>query len=154
MDGGCPLRGSGRKDAVKEYGGISVAVDVVLFRRGDPPQVLLIQRGRPPFMGRWALPGGFVEVDEDLLAAAERELAEETGLSGVELTQLGAFGAVDRDPRRRVISIAYWGVIDEERDVVAGDDAARAAWHPLTDLPPLAFDHGEILGLARQRAGL
>jgi len=139
---------------VKEYPGISVAVDVVLFRRGDPPQVLLIQRGRPPCMGRWALPGGFVEVDEDLLAAAERELAEETGLSGVELPQLGAFGAVDRDPRRRVISITYWGVIDEDRDVVAGDDAAKAAWHPFTDLPPLAFDHGEILSLARQRAGL
>jgi len=70
------------------------------------------------------------------------------------LTQLGAFGAVDRDPRRRVISITYWGVIDEDRDVVAGDDAAKAAWHPFTDLPPLAFDHGEILSLARQRAGL
>jgi 8-oxo-dGTP diphosphatase len=141
-------------DLVKEYPGISVAVDVVLFRRGDPNQVLLILRGRPPFMGRWALPGGFVEMDEDLLTAARRELAEETGLTGVALTQLGAFGAVDRDPRRRIISITYWGVIEQDLEVAAGDDAARAAWHPLTNLPPLAFDHGEILNLARKRAGL
>ena len=143
-----------RSDLVKEYPGISVAVDVVLFRRGDPNQVLLILRGRPPFMGRWALPGGFVEMDEDLLTAARRELAEETGLTGVALTQLGAFGAVDRDPRGRVISITYWGVIEQDLDVAVGDDAARAAWHPLTELPPLAFDHGEILNLARKRAGL
>lgn len=143
-----------RSDLVKEYPGISVAVDVVLFRRGDPNQVLLILRGRPPFMGRWALPGGFVEMDEDLLTAARRELAEETGLTGVALTQLGAFGAVDRDPRRRIISITYWGVIEQDLEVAAGDDAARAAWHPLTELPPLAFDHGEILNLARKRAGL
>ena len=143
-----------RSDLVKEYPGISVAVDVVLFRRGDPNQVLLILRGRPPFMGRWALPGGFVEMDEDLLTAARRELAEETGLTGVALTQLGAFGAVDRDPRRRIISITYWGVIERDLEVAAGDDAARAAWHPLTNLPPLAFDHGEILNLARKRAGL
>ncbi len=128
----------------------ALAVDCVLFGTiDDVEQVLLIRRARPPYRDCWALPGGFVGVDESLAAAAERELAEETAITGIALTQLYAFGRVDRDPRERVVSIAYWG--DVERDVpapVPGSDAKSAAWWRLDGLPQLAFDHAEIIACA------
>lgn len=127
-----------------------VSVDAVVFReRMGRLEVLLIRRGKPPFEGQHALPGGFVEMNEDLPEAAARELAEETGLDGVDLEQLAAFGRPDRDPRGRCISIAFVGLLERGGDHVAGgDDAADASWHDTADLPPLAFDHGEIIARA------
>lgn len=127
-----------------------VSVDAVVLReRAGRLEVLLIRRGKPPFEGLHALPGGFVEMDEDLHEAAARELGEETGLDGVDLEQLAAFGRPDRDPRGRCISIAFVGLLERGGDQVVGrDDAAEAAWHDTADLPPLAFDHTEIVALA------
>lgn len=131
----------------------AVTVDTCLFLKTDDGlEVLLIRRAAAPFEGDWALPGGFVDIDEPLDEAAARELAEETGVSGVPLRQLYAFGAVDRDPRERVISIAYVGLVHDARPATgAGDDAADARWFPTTDLPSLAFDHAEILEKAIAR---
>lgn len=129
----------------------SVTVDIVLFTlRNDQPHVLLIRRRRPPFADHWALPGGFIEMDETLEQSAARELWEETGLRDVALEQLYTFGDPGRDPRGRVISVAYVGVIQPEQaaGVAAGDDAADARWWPLDRLPPLAFDHDRILARA------
>ena len=131
----------------------SVTVDIVVFHsHRDGLRVLLIQRRREPYQGFWALPGGFVEMDEPLEATAKRELQEETGLSVPSLEQLGAYGDPERDPRGRVISIAYMAVLPEEADsqVVGASDASRAAWFPINDLPPLAFDHNKILQDARR----
>jgi 8-oxo-dGTP diphosphatase len=128
-------------------------VDIVLFTELQGAcHVLLIKRARPPFQGQFALPGGFVEIDEPLAAAARRELREETGLEGIDLTQIKAFGDPDRDPRGRVISIAYGAFLspNQETDPQAASDAADAGWHPLSDLPPLAFDHREIIHTAYQ----
>jgi 8-oxo-dGTP diphosphatase len=111
--------------------------------------VLLVRRRRPPFEGCWALPGGFVDIDEDLDTAALRELEEETGLTSIALEQLHTFGAVDRDPRERVISVAYFGLVAGLPALRAGDDAADARWIPLDDLPPVAFDHAAIIERAR-----
>ncbi len=132
---------------------ILVAVDVVLFAvRNKSLHVLLVERGRPPFQGMWAFPGGLVEPDEPLAQAARRELAEETGVRDVPfLTQLAAFGRPDRDPRGRVISVAYLGLTPRAWEVKGADDAARALWWPVDALPELAFDHGEILACARRR---
>ncbi|RMF98271.1 MAG: NUDIX hydrolase [Gammaproteobacteria bacterium] len=133
----------------------AVAADVALFRdRAGRTEILLVKRGKPPFAGRWALPGGFVGIDEDLEAAARRELSEETGLQAGDLMQLQAFGRPDRDPRERVISIVFLGWLeagDEGEPPRAGDDAADARWFPVDALPELAFDHAEIIALARQR---
>lgn len=124
---------------------------VVLCRRadgllGEGYQVLLIERGREPFRGRHALPGGFVDYGEDIDAAIHREIAEETGLAGLPWRQFRAFGRPGRDPRGHTVSIVYVAVvIGEPPAVQGGDDAADAAWHPLDRLPALAFDHGEIL---------
>lgn len=129
-----------------QYPHMAVTVDAVVFRDGDAPSVLLIKRGREPHAGKWALPGGVVDMTETLLAAAHRELEEETGLSGVDLQFLHYFDAVDRDPRERTLSLAFWGVVSAGADVVAaGDDAADVVWHPIVALPPLAFDHAEVL---------
>lgn len=139
--------------SASDYPRPSVTVDIVLFSRFDEaPHVLLIKRRRWPFAGHWAFPGGFVEMDEGLETAAARELHEETGLSDVALRQLGAFGDPGRDPRTRVISIVYVGSVPAEQGRAArgGDDAAEAAWWPLTQLPPLAFDHEQILRAAMQ----
>jgi 8-oxo-dGTP diphosphatase len=132
-----------------------VSVDAVVFReRNGALEVLLIRRGKPPFQGRWALPGGFVEMDEDLHEAARRELHEETGLEGIRLEQLAAFGRPDRDPRGRCISIAFVGVLETGGDdVCGGDDAADARWYDAADLPDLGFDHAAIIGLALDRRG-
>lgn len=129
-----------------------VTTDIVLFRRNDGiPEVLLIQRARDPFAGCWAFPGGFVDEHEDLEAAARRELAEETGLTGVTLFQYRTVGTPGRDPRGHTISVVYAGSCPMAQSAVqGGDDAARAAWFPLDDVPELAFDHGAILAGMRQ----
>ncbi|HEC22244.1 MAG TPA: NUDIX hydrolase [Chloroflexi bacterium] len=131
----------------------AVAVDVVIFMiREGRLQVLLVKRRYPPFEGRWAIPGGFVHIDESLEDAARRELREETGVEDVYLEQLYTFGRPDRDPRMRVISVTYFALLPAgEIDVRAGDDAADARWFPVDDLPPLAFDHREIIEYALTR---
>ena len=129
-----------------DYPHPAVTVDIVLFSiRREIPSVLLIRRAREPFKGKWALPGGFVDIDEDLEQAARRELEEETGLRDIALEQFHTFGAVDRDPRERVISVAFLAVLPEEAEPRAGSDAADAGWFPLANLPDMAFDHRQIL---------
>lgn len=125
-----------------------VAADTVCLRcpRRGAPEVLLIERAFDPYQGSWALPGGFVELDEDLWEGAKRELKEETGLEPVTIDQVGAWGTPGRDPRGRTVSAVYCAIADsEESDVKGGDDASRAKWHPLTKLPSLAFDHDSII---------
>lgn len=133
---------------------VSVAVDCVVFGFEEEAglQILLIERGYEPFAGRWALPGGFVEPGEGLDAAALRELSEETAVSKIYLEQLYTFGAPDRDPRGRVISVAYYALVREtDHAPQAGSDARRARWFPVHRPPPLAFDHAEILAMALRR---
>jgi ADP-ribose pyrophosphatase YjhB (NUDIX family) len=132
----------------------AVTVDAVLFtERAGVLHVLLIRRGHEPFKGSWALPGGFVDIDEDLDDAVRRELREETGIDGVPLTQFHTFGAPDRDPRERIITVAYHGcVAAEEVEPRAGTDAADARWFPVAALPALAADHDEIIARARDAA--
>lgn len=113
---------------------------------------MLIQRGLPPFEGKWALPGGFVRVEETLDEAARRELEEETGLRRVFLEQLYTFAEVDRDPRERVVSVAYYALVNlRDHPVQAATDARDAGWFAVHDVPSLAFDHAEILRLALDR---
>jgi 8-oxo-dGTP diphosphatase len=138
---------------------VRVTVDlVVLTIRDGALHVLLIRRGIPPFKGRWALPGGFVLDDEDLPAAAERELREETGVATAagHLEQLRTYGAPRRDPRDRVVSVAYLALLPDLPAPTAGSDAAGAQWRPVDPVSRLAFDHDEILrdGVERARAKL
>jgi 8-oxo-dGTP diphosphatase len=130
----------------------AVTVDVVIFslREGDL-KVLLVRRAAPPFQDRWAIPGGFVRLDESLDDAALRELEEETGVRDVYLEQLYTFGAPKRDPRGRVITVAYFALVPDHVAARAGDDAAEAAWHSMYRLPALAFDHADILKYALRR---
>lgn len=131
---------------------IRVTVDLVLFTIRDARlQVLLVRRGIPPFEGRWAIPGGFVLPDESLDQAARRELEEETGVKDVYLEQLYTFGVPDRDPRGRVITVAYYALVSSDRQVSAGSDAADARWWAMEQLPDLAFDHAEILSYSLER---
>ena len=141
-----------------EYPRAALTVDCVVFGFDDGElKVLLIERGLPPFKGQWALPGGFVRVEETLDEAARRELEEETGLSGVYLEQLYTFGEVNRDPRERVVSVAWYALVKlADNQTRAATDAADARWFPVTALPGLAFDHAAILeaGLTRLRGKL
>ena len=123
----------------------AVTADVVAITKEEEPKVLLIQRGYDPYKGRWAFPGGFMEMDETTEQCAIRELEEETGLTLTNITQVGAYSKVDRDPRGRTITIAYLAVVDTPLAVVAQDDAAKAEWFPINALPSLAFDHDEIM---------
>jgi 8-oxo-dGTP diphosphatase len=131
----------------------ALTVDCVVFGFDEGElNVLLIERGLEPFKGRWALPGGFVKVDETLDDAARRELEEEAGLKNVFLEQLYTFGAVDRDPRERVVSVAYYALVKlSEHQAKAATDAANARWFPVSKAPKLAFDHAEILLMALAR---
>jgi 8-oxo-dGTP diphosphatase len=141
-----------KKRYTYDYPRPAVAVDLVLVTREDDPRVLLIQRRDEPFAGMWALPGGFVNPDEPLDAAARRELGEETGVEVDHLEQLQAFGDPGRDPRGWTISVVFLARAGAaELSPRAGDDAADAAWHRLREPPPLAFDHAAILAVARQR---
>jgi 8-oxo-dGTP diphosphatase len=139
-----------------EYPRPGLTVDVVALRgEGSVRELLLVRRGQPPFEGRWALPGGFVDKDEPLESAARRELEEETGLrTSSPLTQVGAFGDPGRDPRGWIVGVAFLVTLPDSGGAVLGsDDAAEAAWHPLSDVPALAFDHARILEAALERAG-
>lgn len=136
-----------------QYPHPAVTTDIVVFTiRDNRLQLLLIRRGSDPFKGMWALPGGFLDVDEDLDQCAARELEEETGLSDLYLEQLYTFGRPRRDPRERVISVAFYALVASERlHPRAASDAAATAWFPISSLPPLAFDHGEIIEMAHRR---
>ena len=131
----------------------ALTVDCVVFGLdADELKVMLIQRGLAPFAGEWALPGGFVRIDEALEDAARRELEEETGLRNIFLEQLFTFGSVKRDPRERVVSVAYYALVNlDEHPVRAATDAKDAAWFGVHDAPILAFDHNEILQVALKR---
>jgi len=130
-----------------------VTVDIVIFTlREGSLQVLLVKRGVPPFEGQYAIPGGFIRGDESLEEAALRELHEETGVRNVFLEQLYTFGDPKRDPRGRVITVAYYALIASDKlSLVAGADAAEAQWFPASSVPPLAFDHKSILDYALER---
>ena len=123
----------------------SVTADCIVMTRESEPQVMLIQRGHEPFKGCWAFPGGFMNMDETTEQCAIRELEEETGLKVNNLHQVGAYSKVDRDPRGRTITVAYLTIIDAPVDVIGQDDASEAKWFSVNNLPPLAFDHDEIL---------
>lgn len=131
----------------------SVTVDVVILTmRKRRLEVLLVKRKHWPYEGLWAIPGGFVEIDESLEDAARRELEEETAVRDVYLEQLYTFGDPHRDPRTRVITVVYYALIrSDELHIVAGDDAAESAWYPISSLPSLAFDHEKILEYTMQR---
>lgn len=131
----------------------AVTADCVVFAQvKDQVKVLLIERKDEPCKGMWAIPGGFMNMDETTEEAALRELKEETGIELAKIEQIGAFSKVDRDPRGRVITVAYYVIIDHEAEAVGQDDAKQAKWFPLNNLPTLAFDHAEILEAAKQLA--
>ncbi|MEY4903203.1 MAG: hypothetical protein RLZZ292_1018 [Bacteroidota bacterium] len=135
-------------------GGASLTVDCVIFGYDDEAlNILLIQRGIEPFINEWALPGGFVLAHETLDEAARRELKEEAGIENMYMEQLYTFGNLDRDPRGRVVSVAYFALVKlaDYQDVSADTDAKDARWFPIALLPKLAFDHAEILEIALHR---
>ena len=150
-----PPRGTRKRTYCYDYARPMVTTDCVLFRiREKRLETLLVRRGRPPYKGGWALPGGFIKMKEPLEEAAARELAEETGIRDVPfLIQLGAYGDPKRDPRGRVVGVAYVGILPEGgAEPQAGSDAAEAAWHPVESLPAkLCFDHPVIIGDALRR---
>lgn len=131
----------------------AVTTDMVLFTILDSQlQILLIKRAAEPFRDVWALPGGFLDIDESLEACAMRELEEETDLGGICLEQLYTFADPDRDPRERVISVAHYALVSADKlSPRAASDAKAVNWYPIDALPPLAFDHAEIISLAHQR---
>ena len=135
-----------------EYPRPAVTVDIALFFKAESyVEVLLIRRAREPYKGLWAFPGGFVDKDESLEHAASRELLEETGLTGIHLHQIGAFGDPGRDPRGHTVSIVFSAMLKDRSNARAADDAADAKWHSAIHPPKLAFDHKKILGLALER---
>lgn len=123
----------------------AVTADVAVITTEQEPKVLLIQRGNEPYKGHWAFPGGFMDMDETTEQCAIRELEEETGLHISEVKQIGAYSKVDRDPRGRTITVAYIARIANAEKVNGQDDAAKAEWFPINNLPPLAFDHEDIM---------
>ena len=136
-----------------EYPRPAVSADIAVFAFDQSNiYLLLIKRGNEPFKGKWALPGGFLEMDETIENCAERELFEETTINNASLEQLYTFSSVNRDPRGRVLTVAFWSLIDKNlAGISAGDDAVQAEWYLLNELPELAFDHAKILTLAIEK---
>lgn len=136
-----------------DYPHPAVTVDVVIFTIRDRQlKLLLVKRAGEPYRGKWALPGGFVHLEESLDAGASRELEEETGVSGVFLEQLYTFGKPGRDPRERVITVAYYALVPSDKlQIRAATDAEAVGWFGMDELPELAFDHAEIVAMAHQR---
>lgn len=129
----------------------AVTTDCVIFTYEDwKLKVLLVKRGGEPYKGKWALPGGFLQNDETAMEGALRELREETGLAASAVVELGVFSDPNRDPRERVITIAFYALV-KPSEVVGGDDADEAAWFPIDELPQLAFDHADIINAAMER---
>ncbi|ESU27212.1 MutT/nudix family protein [Flavobacterium limnosediminis JC2902] len=133
---------------------IFVTVDAVIFRKSTDYELLLIKRKNEPFKDCWALPGGFVDENEDLKVAAIRELDEETQIKVTDLEQIGAFGTPFRDPRGHMISVAYFGTVPSDTVAIAADDAKEIGWFAVKDLPKLAFDHLDIVTLTLQKIKL
>ncbi|HLN54319.1 MAG TPA: NUDIX hydrolase [Lentimicrobium sp.] len=133
-----------------EYPRPAVTVDAIILRHHEKnTEILLIKRLHPPFEGMWAIPGGFINLDETLEEAAARELEEETGLKGIKLEQFGIFDEPDRDPRQRTIAIVFLGFLnDNSKNPAAADDASECRWFDINSIPELAFDHNKILGEA------
>jgi 8-oxo-dGTP diphosphatase len=129
------------------------AADIAVFGfSAGKMKLLLVNRKNEPFKGKWALPGGFVDIDEELENAAARELAEETGLAGVQLEQIHTFGNIGRDPRGRVITVTFMGIAEGRNKPKAGNDAAKARWFDIEKLPKdLAFDHNEMVRFAIEK---
>lgn len=138
---------------LNEYQCPSVTVDILVFTiEASELKVLLIKRGIEPFKDEWALPGGFIKMDESLEAAALRELSQETGVKNVYLEQLYTFGSPERDPRTRVITVAYFALVPNPKlDLKASSDAKDVSWYPIKKLPKLAFDHKKIIDYANNR---
>ena len=137
-------------DYCYQYPRPAVTTDCLIFsRKNNTWHLLLIERAGVPYKGFWALPGGFLEMDETLEQCAHRELQEETGLTDIKLEQWRAFSDPDRDPRGRTISVVFYGFADaDDRKMKAGDDARKAKWFPVNDLPHLAFDHQTVIRMA------
>ncbi|WP_347838071.1 NUDIX hydrolase [uncultured Draconibacterium sp.] len=128
------------------YPRAALTVDAIVFvKKQNSVSVLLIERGREPFKNKWALPGGFIDMDETLEASCIRELKEETGLELDAMEQFRAYDAINRDPRHRTISVVFAAQLNKEQAVVGSDDAAQARWFSMNELPELAFDHAQIL---------
>ncbi len=132
----------------------AVTADAVVFnlKEGEKLRILLIQRKNEPFKGLWALPGGFLDMNETLEECVARELEEETGLKGVKLYQLYAFSQPDRDPRHRTVTVAFWGFCKKNPKLIPQSDAQNVGWFDLNQLPELAFDHDKIIKKALERA--
>ncbi len=129
-----------------KYPRAALTTDAIVYvGGGNPTLVLLIERGHEPFKGKWALPGGFIEMDETLEQACIRELHEETGLKTEGMSQFKTYDAIGRDPRHRTISVVHSVELKEKQPVKGGDDASNAAWFPIDNLPELGFDHRQIL---------
>jgi len=131
----------------------NLAVDCVVFGLDEEDlKIILIERDKEPYRGKWALPGGFVHIDESLEDAAKRELKEETGIQDVFLEQLYTFGEVDRDPRERVVAVAYYALVNlRDHTIQATTDSRNAAWFSVEDVPKLPFDHNRIVNVAHMR---
>lgn len=142
-----------REGYTYKYPHPAVTADNVVFGYdGSSLYVLLIERGKEPYKGCWALPGGFVGMDETVEEGALRELTEETHVHDIYLEQFHVFSAVDRDPRERVVSVAFWALVRKtDYEVIGGDDAVRAEWFDMKALPRLAFDHEEMILMARMK---
>ena len=130
----------------------ALTVDMAILKKaGEDYELLLIRRKHDPFSGKWALPGGFVDMDETVEEAADRELYEETNLKDIALEQFHVFSKVDRDPRGRTVSVVFIGAFTGEQEIKAKDDAEEARWFPLDNLPPLAFDHDDIVEMIKKK---
>lgn len=135
-----------------EYPRPALTVDAVLFRKRNKVwEILLIKRKNEPFKGKWALPGGFVDMDESLEQAIIREVKEETSLENIDLWQLHAFSKLGRDPRGHTVTVVFWGIAHNDASAEAGDDAAETSWFNISELPELAFDHNEVTGMAIEK---